>query len=146
MGIAGTISSHRGQMTVEAAVAFPALIAIAIIMLNALLFFDACSAFDRQFRLAVTTYGTSPSHGEGPGACLGSVDAAVKESLEGDFLESSVTMSGHAPGWVTYTGELRFTPTLLGRSLSGSVFGVPLPPIVHTASMTVDPYRPGAVV
>lgn len=140
------VRSCGGQMTVEAMVALPAMIAIALIVVNALLFFDACATFDRQMRFAVCIYATAPAHGAGQGASQGLVQQAVQDACNRDYLAVSVGVRGHAPGWVTYTGELRFTPTLFGRAFSGSVFGVALPSITHTTELTIDPYRPGAIV
>ena len=133
-------------MTIEAMVALPALIAVAVIAVNALLFFDACASFDRQFRLAVTTFATSPAHGEGQGAAMGRVEQSLEQAIDEEYLDTEVSVSGHSPGWITYTGELRFTPTLFGHGFSGSAFGVSLPPIVHRAELTIDPYKPGAIV
>ena len=38
-----------GQMTVEFVVAFPAMLAIAFVAVNAILFFSDCAAFDRGY-------------------------------------------------------------------------------------------------
>lgn len=53
MGVAQADARERGQMTVELAVVFPALLAVAVIAVNALLFFSECAAFDRVAREAV---------------------------------------------------------------------------------------------
>ena len=45
-----------GQMTIEFVVAFPAMIAVAFVAINAVLFFSDCASFDRVFRNAVCTY------------------------------------------------------------------------------------------
>ena len=42
-----------GQMTIEFVVAFPAMIAVAFVAINAVLFFSDCASFDRVFRNAV---------------------------------------------------------------------------------------------
>lgn len=46
----GCARDERGQMTVELAVMIPVLVAIAVIAMNAMLFFSECAAFDRLAR------------------------------------------------------------------------------------------------
>ena len=133
-------------MTVEAVVALPVMLAIALISMNALLFFDACAVFDRQFRFAVTTYATSPSHLVVQNGGQGLVQSALDEVFDADYVQTSVSVSGASPGWVTYSGKIDFTPTLFGRPFSGNAFGVSLPPLSHSVSLTIDPYKPGALL
>ena len=58
MGVMRTCD-ERGQMTVELAAAFPVLIIVAVIAVNALAFFSECAAFDNVFRDAVRVHVTS---------------------------------------------------------------------------------------
>ena len=68
MGVAQADARERGQMTVELAVVFPALLAVAVIAVNALLFFSECAAFDRVARdrpylgTRVAVEGTADGH------------------------------------------------------------------------------------
>ena len=62
-----TALDESGQMTVEMAVAMPALIVVAVIAVNACTFFYQCAVFDRVVHEAVRVYATSPAYGEGPG-------------------------------------------------------------------------------
>ena len=81
-GRAAVSRKHRddsGQMTVEFAVAFPVFVIVAVIAVNALLFFSDCAAFDRLAR-------------------------------------------------------------------ESSVFGVALPVLEHSVSLTVDTYKPGVLL
>ena len=64
MGVMRTCD-ERGQMTVELAAAFPVLIIVAVIAVNALAFFSECAAFDNVFRDAVRVHVTSPAAGQG---------------------------------------------------------------------------------
>lgn len=130
-------------MSVELAVAFPVLIAIAVIATNAVLFFSECAAFDNAFREAVRVHATSPAYGQGTGDALSAVAADLEARFDGDFEESSVAVAGGAGGHLTFTGTLRLQPTLFGMGLRSSVFGVSLPPVTHTLSYTVDSYKPG---
>lgn len=59
-----------GQMTVEFVVAFPAMMAIALIAVNAVLFFSDCASFDRLFRNSVCAYAASPAYEQGGRAKL----------------------------------------------------------------------------
>ena len=47
----GCARGECGQMTVELAVMIPVLVAIAVIAMNAMLFFSECAAFDRLARI-----------------------------------------------------------------------------------------------
>lgn len=60
-----------GQMTIEFVVAFPAMIAVAFVAINAVLFFSDCASFDRVFRNAACTYAASPAYEQGTGESLG---------------------------------------------------------------------------
>ncbi len=52
-------------MTVELAAAFPVLIAVAVVAVNALLFFSECGAFDKPFeQVSVAVRGTEGGHVE----------------------------------------------------------------------------------
>ena len=140
------MSDERGQMTVELAVAFPVLIAVAVIAVNALLFLSECAAFDDAFREAVRVHATSPGYGEDLDDGVAAVQEALEASFDADYLAVSVTVEGTSAGYVTFTGTLSFTPTLFGKGTVDSVFGVQLPALSHSVRHTVDRYKPGAVV
>lgn len=135
-----------GQMTVEFVIAFPTLLIIAVISMNAMLFFSECAAFDRLARQAICVHAAAPGYGQGSAQVAAQVQSQLQQQFSKDWLQVQVASSGHSPGYVTYTAELDFTPTLVGRSFSGSVFGVTVSPLRHQVSMTVDPYKPGAIL
>ena len=139
------ICSGNGQMTVEFVIAFPIMLIIAIISLNALLFLSECAAFDRLARQAICTYASAPAYGGGSAQVSGDIQQDLQESFDKDYLEVSVEPSVSGTCSV-YVAKLRFTPTLLGRNFSGKVFGVRLQPLTHSVSLAVDPYHPGAIV
>lgn len=64
-----------GQMTIEFVVAFPAMIAVAFVAINAVLFFSDCASFDRVFRNAVCTYAASPAYEQGTGESCGLIQS-----------------------------------------------------------------------
>lgn len=140
------VCSERGQMTVEFLIAFPVMIIVAVISLNAVLFFSECAAFDRLARQAICTYAAAPSYGGGCSQIIGDVQEDLQLAFDRDYLDVSVSSSGGALGYVTYTATLNFTPTLVGRNFSGAVFGVSIPPLKHEVSLVVDPYKPGAII
>lgn len=130
-------------MTVEFVVAFPVLIAIAVVAVNAGLFFSECSAFDRIAQDAVRTHAAACSFGEGEDAACADIAADLERAFERDYLSTSVEAQPLSGGMVTYRMGLEFSPTLFGMGLKSEVFGVSLPTLRHEATLTVDPYKPG---
>lgn len=142
-------SAHRfeeGQMTVELAVAFPVLLVVAVIAVNALLFFSECAAFDNASRDAVRVCAASPAYGQGIEQSRAQVASVLSEAFDRPNVEASVAVEGASAGHTTFTSTLHFSPTLFGLGLKTSVFGVALPPLTHSVSFTVDCYKPGALI
>lgn len=137
---------ETGQMTVELAVAFPVLIIVAVIAVNALLFFSECGAFDNAFREAVRVHATSPSYGQGIEQSRAQVESALTTSFDQSFEAAHVSVEGVAGGYARFSATLEFSPTLFGLGLKSSVFGVALPSLTHTVSFTVDCYKPGVLL
>lgn len=135
----------EGQMTVEFVVAFPAMLAIALVAMNALLFFSECASFDRLARQSICVHAAAPAYGKGSGQLAADIQSDLQASFDREWLQVEVEASGASLGHARYTATLGFTPTLFGRSFSGNVFGVHISPLKHQVSMVVDPYRPGAV-
>ncbi|MEG1624280.1 MAG: hypothetical protein RR300_05410 [Raoultibacter sp.] len=130
-------------MTVEFVVIFPVLIIVAIIAVNALLFFSECAAFDRVARDAVRVYASSPGYGQTSDQACAQIQTSLDAALEEDYLAVEVAVAQGSVGLATYTMTLRFSPTLFGRGGVSQVFGVLLPSLTHRTSLTVDPYKPG---
>ena len=63
--------------------------------------------------------------------------------MESDDVNCESSGSLGAQGYVTYSLEYSYTPTLFGLPLRASVFGVTMPKISHCIQMAVDPYAPG---
>lgn len=135
-----------GQMTVEFAVAFPVFVIVAVIAVNALLFFSDCAAFDRLARDAVRICATSPAYGQTVDDSIALVAEALEGSFERDNLSISVAAEGASAGHTRFTATVRFAPTLFGLGLKSSVFGIELPSLEHSVSMTVDAYKPGVLL
>lgn len=135
--------NETGQMTLEFAVIFPVLIVVAAIAVNALLFFSECASFDNIFRDAVRVYATSPAYRQDleQSRCL--VASALSESFDHPFEASHVTAERVAGGHTRFLATLEFFPTLFGRGLKSSVFGVSLPVLSHTSTLVIDCYKPG---
>lgn len=143
MGVIDVRPREAGQMTVEFAVVFPVLIIVAIVAVNASLFFSECAAFDRVARDAVRIYAASPEYGQTPDQACGRVRAVLDDVMDKDYLEVEVSAARDGTQLMTYTATLHFHPTLFGRGFVSQVFGVALPSLTHCTSLTVDPYRPG---
>ena len=139
------IRNESGQMTVELAVVFPVVLIIAVITVNALLFFSDCAAFDRVARDAVRVYATSPAYGQGQDQCAAQVKSAIEAAFSQSYTETTVSAQAVSGGCVKYTSTLAFSPNLFGRGLAPEVFGVQLPKIEHSVSYVVDTYKPGVI-
>ena len=137
----GCSRDERGQMTVELAVMIPVLVAIAVIAMNAMLFFSECAAFDRLARNAVRAFATSPAYGEDSSQSCSAALGAIEEGMgiaDKDYLEASVSVASESFGQKRFRATLRFTPTLFGMGLKSSVFGVARPAWVHSAELVGD--------
>lgn len=133
-------------MTVELAVAFPVLIIVAVIAVNALTFFSECGSFDNLFRDAVRVHATSPASGQGVDQSSALVQAGLSTAFAKANEQVSVSVEGVSGGHTRFTGTLEYWPTLFGLGLRTSVFGIALPPLSHEVSMTVDCYKPGVLL
>ena len=143
---AKSVTGENGQMTVEMAVAMPALVVVAVIAVNACAFFYQCAVFDRVAHEAVRVYAASPAYGEGPGQACASVEQAVRSQLDDPNLDISVSYANVGADFDEYRVALGFHPTLFGMGLRSEVFGVSMPHLEHTTSYVVDSYKPGVVV
>ncbi|MEF2655324.1 MAG: hypothetical protein U0M72_02660 [Eggerthellaceae bacterium] len=137
---------YSGQMTVEFVIAFPVALVVALVSVNAVLFFSDCASFDRLFRSAVCTYAASPAYEQDVSESC----ALVKSSIEDDFsrenLQFEVTSTGASGGLVTFNGALTFQPTLFGMGPLSGAFGVGFPSLSHQEQITVDVYKSGVLI
>ena len=148
MGIALANRARRsqGQMTVELAVCIPVLIAVSLVVCNAMLFLENCASFDRLAKDAVRVYAASPAQGQSAADCAALVQESLSKSFSQDYLEVDVQCAGTSGGCMCYSASLRFRPTLFGRSFSGAVYDVFLRPLEHTTQLVLDPYKPGVLL
>lgn len=142
MGVKG----ERGQMTVELAAALPVLIIVAVVAVNACTFFSECAVFDRVSHEAVRIHAASPAYRQGADRSCALVKQEVESALGASNVEVAVSHGVVGADFDSYTMTLTFHPTLFGMGLRSEVFGVALPPLVHTTSYVVDSYKPGVVV
>ena len=146
MGVRKHRKSDDGQMTVEMAVAFPVLIVVAAIAVNAVLFFSECAQFDRLARQSVRIHATTPAYGENADTCCAAVEQELQAAFDRPYLQVSVEHAATALDFEEYTATIRFWPTLFGMGLRSQVFGVPLPSLTHSVTYTVDTYKPGVFI
>ena len=97
---------ERGQMTVELAAAFPVLIIVAVIAVNALAFFSECAAFDNVFRDAVRVHATSPAAGQGIEQSSALVQTALSAAFDAENEAVRVSAEGVSGGHTRFTGTL----------------------------------------
>ena len=122
---------ERGQMTVELAAAFPVLIIVAVIAVNA---------------LAVRVHVTSPAAGQGIEQSSALVQTALSAAFDAENEAVRVSAEAVSGGHTRFTGTLEYMPTLFGLGLRSTVFGIPLPPLAHAVSIAVDCYKPGVLL
>lgn len=135
--------AQRGQMTIELVAVLPAVIIVAVVIVNALTFFSECASFDRSSRNAVRVCAASPAYGQTVADSAGMVQAMLDEGLQADNLSTEVSVEQDALGHVRFTMKLVFRPTLFGLGLRDSILGVALPALEHTEMIVVDSYKPG---
>lgn len=136
----------EGQATVELAVMFPAALAIAAVMTNALLALSICAEFNRQACSLVRVYAASPEYGQSVWESAEAIERALGDDFQESYLRCRVFAQGVSNGHMRYTATLDFAPMLFGFGLKSELFGVSLPHAVHSVSLVVDPYKPGVVV
>lgn len=123
-----------GQMTIECAICFPVLIALALVSYNAMSFICACSEFDRQFCEEVRIHASSLD----AYSTVTSVCDDINEAMNTHYVPPEnriITAREQGLGIVRFTGEMIFEPTLFGnRVLQGMGF-TQLPSLHHTISL-----------
>ena len=136
---------ETGQMTVELCVFLPIAIIIATIVMNAMIFFGDCAEFDRLARNAIRVHAASPSYHQTRGDSVDLIRDQIESAFEGRAGDCDVSVSSDFRGFDTYKASITFDPTLFGMRLRNEIFGVRLPKLSHTTSLTVSAYKPGMI-
>lgn len=142
----GCLPNEGGQMAVEFMVVLPVLLVVALIAVNALSFFSECAAFDNQFRQAVCTHAVAPAYGQDATGGVALVQASLNGAYTRDNQSVEVVCAQVAGGITKFTGTLTWHPTLFGMGLRSQVFGVNLPALKHSATLSVSCYKPGVLL
>lgn len=137
---------ESGQMTIEFVVAFPVLLIVAAIAVNACAFFGMCAAFDNDLRDAVRVCATSPAYGQDVAQSCSLIEQELLRGADEENVQVQVSARAVAQGHIAFLGTLRFEPTLFGLTLKQQVFGVSLPALTHREEITVDCYKPGVLL
>lgn len=127
-------------------VALPVMIAIAVVVVNATLFFSDCASFDRLAHQAVRVHAASPAYGQDAQRSRELVEGELARAFDRDNLAVSVAVESTFGGRLAFRATLEYFPTLFGMGLRSEVFGVQLPGLSHTVEYTVDQYKPGVLV
>ena len=138
--------SNSGQMTMELAVTMPVLIVVAVIAVNAMTFFADCAMFDRVAHEAVRSHAAAPAYQSNVSQRCALIEQTVRSQLDDDNLEVHIAHGMTGADFDEYTVTLRFHPTLFGRRMQSSVFGVELPRLAHSTRCVVDTYRAGVII
>jgi hypothetical protein len=151
-------------MTVEMAVVIPVALAIVYIMVNVMMYLNACARFDPLAAEAVRTQAASPgadSYDIGLRASrvqsvlahnLSGYDQVVvrvqaQEMSVGGIAEGIDSEVGSALAFSLLPRQERYTCTLLYRpwGFANGIFGVQLFEVSHTVEFVIDPYKPGVL-
>ncbi|MFR3090638.1 MAG: hypothetical protein ACLTMP_01895 [Eggerthella lenta] len=132
-------------MTVELAAAFPVLIIVAVIAVNALAFFSECAAFDNVFRDAVRVHATSPAAGQGIEQSSALVQTALSAAFDAENEAVRVSAEGVSGGHTRFTGTLEYMPTLFGRGCGRRCSDRPAAASMRPASRSTVTSRGAAV-
>lgn len=136
--------NDSGQATVELAVALPVLLAVALVMSNALLYLSECARFDRLARNAIRICAASPAYGEDAGACASAAERLLESQMSEGGVTCSVSVSADA-GLLRFVASMDYRPVFLGAHMREEVFGVPITPLRHEVALVVDPYDAGVI-
>lgn len=142
----GLSCDESGQMAVELAFAFPILLVVALVAINALIFFSECAAFDVAFREGVRLCCTSPGYGQDGSGAQANLEAYMGVLCNGPNEEIAVSVRPKSWGYKEYIGKLTFRPTVFSHQIRSTVFGVAFPVLTHEIAFTVDSYKPGVVL
>lgn len=122
-------------MTIECAICFPVLLALALVSYNAMSFICACSEFDRQFYEEVRIHATSlDAH-----STVTSVCDDINEAMNTHYVTpENRTISAHEQGlgMVCFTGEMIFEPTVFGNRVLQGMGLTKLASLHHKTSLT----------
>ncbi|MDR3307508.1 MAG: pilus assembly protein, partial [Coriobacteriales bacterium] len=154
------LRNERGQMVVELAVCLPVLLAVFGVVINLMVYFDACARFDRVAAEAVRLHAVSPSSGYETDERALTVQGEIQDAFveEEEYISIEVTGEARTDSYVpladsavmlspyleTYVCEMCFYPPF-PFSNNGSFFGIEFSGLVHHRFYTVDPYRPGVL-
>lgn len=139
------LRDEAGQATVELAIVFPIVIIIAVIAINALLFFGQCASFDRVFRQVVSTVASSPASGQNTANTKNLLERELYEAFTQSNIDFEVSVEANSGDFHRFSGKLLMQPTLFGMGLKREIFGVSLPSLTHECQMTIDEYKPGVM-
>lgn len=146
---------QSGQMSVEIATLVPVVIAVALLIINALHFAEIVARFDRVAPNAVLVCGVVPSGAVSDYAYQEAVASQIQEAMqeyscsvkvqsEQIGVGDSRALLNLSAGTVRYTCTLVYTPWPCAISIAGTRYQLPLE-VSHEISLVVDRYR-GAVI
>lgn len=147
----------RAQATVEMAVVAPALIVLALIVYNIMMFLSATARFDRMAPDIVLAHAASPAGADDrEGSVVGTVATELSEAMGSYGVEIEVTCAEEESSGVgsifslvggqrTYRCVMKYVPWPGNVVLAGVDMGAPVV-LEHVREVTVDPWRPGVVM
>ena len=156
-GVARPLREEEGQMVVELAALMPAMLVIAVVVVNLMWFLEAAALFERVVPDAVIAMAVSPV-GEDVGSSQEHAVAQAIEQAMGGVRGVSVSVRAEyawedaegilgfsfAPHLTRYVCTMTYAPWPASFSIAGFDAGMPLV-LQRERSFTVDRYRPGVL-
>ena len=138
--------AESGQMTIEFVVALPVMLVVAVVAVNACTFFGICAGFDNDFRDAVRIRATSPAYGQDLAQSSTLIEEDLARACRAANVRARVEARAVSQGHTTFTGTVKYEPTLFGLGLRSEVLGVSMPALLHREEITIDCYKPGVLL
>ena len=149
------VQERDGQMAVELALLIPAVVVLALVVVNLMQFTELCARFDRVSLDAVLTHGVSPTGSpEGLGGveevrvaietAMDDASCEVEVSVQDASEEGSAALIDFSAGTVRFVCALRYRPWPSSVSVAGVGYQVPAL-LGHEREIVVDRYRAGVV-
>lgn len=143
-----TLSEDRGQAAVELALLLPAMVVVALVIINIGRFVECCARFDRAAPDMALAHGASPAGEQDAASATGQVKAAIEQAMGDPSLEVEVRVEpldfGEAgllpalsPGRVRFVCSMAMRPVPSSLSIAGVSARVP-PILRHECSVVVD--------
>ena len=140
------IRDDSGQAVVELVIALPIMLTIALIGINAGLFFEKCASFDWMFSQTARVCAAAPCNKETQSALCSNIEQKLNNYYQDAGVSVQVSASADAQGCTIYTATMEMEPTFFGFSFNNGILCATFPPLRHQTSLALSVYKPGVLV